>query len=54
LVSLEILGDFHLVDWRDKATELFPELHEELREVDNPMGFWIAVWLAFERAYNPQ
>ncbi|MES2463437.1 MAG: hypothetical protein V4671_22920 [Armatimonadota bacterium] len=39
-------------DWRTKAVEAFPEMTEVFEEVENPMGLWLTLADAFERAYD--
>jgi len=41
-----------MADWREKALEAFPELNEEIGEVDSPMELWIELWCAFAAAYE--
>ncbi len=38
--------------WREKASEMLPELGEYLGDADGPMAFWIEVGMAFEHAYE--
>ena len=38
--------------WRAKATELLPELEEDISSSDNPMGLWIEIAMEFDQAYE--
>lgn len=41
-----------MVDWREKAEEMLPELKEHIKSAETPMGLWIEIRLAFEKAYR--
>ena len=38
--------------WREKASEMFPELASRFEAVDSPNDLWVDLWLAFEDAYD--
>ncbi len=40
------------MNWREKASEIIPEMNIHLTQSGNAMSFWIEVWIAFEEAYQ--
>ena len=40
--------------WREKASEMFPELTSRFEAVDSPYDLWVELWLAFEDAHPVQ
>ena len=41
-----------MVNWREKALKLFPELNAAILEAEDPMALWIHINFAFIEAYE--